>query len=62
MGVFNNPKLQFYLRITQLAVAIAFLVVISYAGVHRGWWKNINAAIAVGGKRASHADWILYGF
>lgn len=59
MGLFNNPKLQYSLRITQLAVAIAFLIVISYAGVHRGWWKNINSALAVGGEGASHDDWVL---
>lgn len=59
MGLFINPRLQYYFRITQLAVAIAFLVVISYAGVHRGWWKNINAALAVGGEGASHDDGVL---
>lgn len=50
MGFFNSPKLQYYLRIAQLAFALAFLIVISYAGVHRGWWRNINAALAVGGE------------
>ena len=50
MGFFSNPKFVYFLRIAQLLVSLGFLILICYAGVHRGWWKNINGAIAVGGK------------
>lgn len=50
MGFLNNPKLPYLVRIGQLAFAIGFLILISYAGTHRGWWGNINGALAVGGE------------
>lgn len=50
MGLFSNPKIPYFVRIAQLLLSIGFLVLISYAGAHRGWWKGINGALAVGGK------------
>lgn len=37
-------------RILQLAVAIPFLVLICWCGVHRAWWNNINGTLGIGGK------------
>ena len=51
MGFLSNPKLPYFVRIGQLAIAIGFLILICYSGTHRGWWRNINGAIAVGGKQ-----------
>lgn len=57
MGVLSNPKLPYFVRIAQLVLSIGFLILISYAGTHRGWWKDINGALAVGGKHfSSHAQ------
>ncbi len=50
MGFFgNHPKLLYFVRLLQICLASATLVFICYDGVHRGWWNNINGALAVGG-------------
>lgn len=54
MGLFTNPKILYFLRIAQLLISLGFLILVCYAGVHRGWWKNINGALAVGGKDRRH--------
>ena len=59
MGLLSNPKLPYFVRIAQLLLSIGFLILISYAGTHRGWWKGINGALAVGGKHFS--SYILQG-
>ncbi|KAL8858539.1 MAG: hypothetical protein Q9178_004833 [Gyalolechia marmorata] len=48
MSFFSNPKLLYFIRIGQLLLSIAFLVLICYAGTHRSWWNSINGALAVG--------------
>ncbi|CAF9916685.1 MAG: hypothetical protein HETSPECPRED_002981 [Heterodermia speciosa] len=51
MGLFSfleKPKILYSTRLAQLSFATAFLVVICYAGTHRGWWKNINPPLALG--------------
>ncbi|KAL2040575.1 hypothetical protein N7G274_006554 [Stereocaulon virgatum] len=47
MSIFSNPKTLYGARIWQFGFALGVLVLISYAGVHRGWWTNINGPIAV---------------
>lgn len=49
MVALSSPKTIYFSRIGQLAFAIGFLIILSYCGVHRAWWNNINGAIAVGG-------------
>lgn len=44
----SKPNLLFSVRCFQLAFALAFLIVISYSSVHRGWWNNITGDIAIG--------------
>lgn len=51
MGFLSNPKLPYGVRIAELVFGLGFLILICYAGVHRGWWTNINGALAVGGTR-----------
>ncbi|KAK3171614.1 hypothetical protein OEA41_003698 [Lepraria neglecta] len=48
MSILSNPKSLYGARIWQFGFAIGVLVLVSYAGVHRGWWPNINGALAVG--------------
>ncbi|KAK4696455.1 hypothetical protein P7C71_g1458, partial [Lecanoromycetidae sp. Uapishka_2] len=48
MSILTNPKSLYFSRLAQLLIAIGFLIVICDAGVHRGWWNNINGALAVG--------------
>lgn len=54
MGILSNPKVPYTVRLVQLGFGIAYLVLICYAGVHRGWWSNINGALAVGGIPIRH--------
>lgn len=54
MGFLSNPKFAYFVRIAQLVFGIGFLILICYAGTHRGWWKNINGALAVGGTFQPH--------
>jgi len=49
MSILSNPRTLYFTRILQLLFGIGFLVLVSDAGVHRGWWDNINGALAVGG-------------
>ena len=49
MSILSNPKSLYGARVWQFAFAVGVLVLISYAGVHRGWWPNINGALAVAG-------------
>lgn len=48
MSILSNPRTLYFTRILQLLFGIGFLVLISDSGVHRGWWKDINGALAVG--------------
>lgn len=48
MSILSNPRTLYFTRIVQLLFGIGFLVLVSDAGVHRGWWDNINGALAVG--------------
>lgn len=50
MSILSNPKSLYGARIWQFGFALGVLVLVSYAGVHRGWWPNINGALAVGGE------------
>ena len=49
MPSLSHPKALYFSRIAQLLFAIGFLVIISWSGVHRGWWRSINGSLAVGG-------------
>ncbi len=49
MSILSNPRTLYFTRIVQLLFGIGFLVLVCDAGVHRGWWDNINGALAVGG-------------
>ena len=49
MSILQNPKLLFLGRIAQLCIAIAFFVLMCWSGAHRGWWNQLNGALAVGG-------------
>jgi len=44
----SKPNLLFSLRCFQLCFALAFLIVICYCSVHRGWWNNVTGDIAIG--------------
>ncbi|KAL8639663.1 MAG: hypothetical protein Q9226_008846 [Calogaya cf. arnoldii] len=48
MSILSNPKLLYFIRIGQLLLGIAFLILICYDGTHRAWWNNINGPLAVG--------------
>ena len=50
MGFLENPKLLFYVRLVQTFFCTAFLVLVCYAGTHRGWWNNLNGPLALGGQ------------
>ena len=39
----------YFIRIAQLLFGIGFLILVSDASVHRGWWDNINGAVGLGG-------------
>lgn len=49
MGILQNPKLLYFIRILQFVLSIIFLILICYSGTHRQWWTNINGALALGG-------------
>ena len=44
----GNPL--YFVRIAQLLFGIGFLILVADASVHRGWWNNINGAVALGGR------------
>ena len=48
MSIFSNPRSLYITRITQFLFGAAFLILICYSGVHRGWWTSINGPLAVG--------------
>ncbi|MCJ1409516.1 hypothetical protein MMC19_003597 [Ptychographa xylographoides] len=49
MDMLRKPKVLFFARIAQLIFAIAFLILVSWCGTHRGYWiYNVTAAIAIG--------------
>lgn len=53
VGLFSNLKLLYFVCIAELLLNFVFLILISYAGTHRGWWKEINGVLAVGGRHRS---------
>ena len=48
MSILSSPRFLYFTRIAQLLFSVGFLILICYAGVHRGWWTSINGALAVG--------------
>lgn len=48
MSFLSNPRTLYTTRITQFVFGAAFLILICYSGVHRGWWTSINGPLAVG--------------
>ena len=48
MSILSNPRTLHITRITQFLFGVAFLILICYSGVHRGWWTSINGPLAVG--------------
>ena len=54
MSIFSNPRILYFTRIFQLSIGLGFLVTISYAGTHRGWYDNITGKIVVGGNPPHH--------
>lgn len=56
MSILRNPKLLFFTRIGQFIFAIAFLVLVSWCGTHRGYWNSgVTGPIALGGTRTKGA-------
>ena len=50
MDMLRNPKLLFIGRIGQLVFGIAYLILVSWCGTHRGYWNSgVTPAIAIGG-------------
>ena len=50
MDTLRNPKILFATRIGQLVFAVAYLILVSWCGTHRGYWNtNVTGAIALGG-------------
>ena len=43
-----SPSHLFNIRIIQVAFAIIYLILLSYCGVHRGWWLNLRDPLAFG--------------
>ncbi|MCJ1473559.1 hypothetical protein MMC13_002210 [Lambiella insularis] len=49
MSILRNPKLLLGTRIGQLIFGVAYLVLVSYCGTHRGYWNSgVTGAIALG--------------
>ena len=48
MSFLSNPRTLYFTRIAQFLFGVGFLILICYAGVHRGWWTSINGPLAVG--------------
>jgi len=49
MDTLRNPKILFATRIGQLVFAVAYLILVSWCGTHRGYWNsNVTGAIAIG--------------
>ncbi|MCJ1438919.1 hypothetical protein MMC27_008309 [Xylographa pallens] len=49
MDTLRNPKTLFTARIGQLVFAVAYLILVSWCGTHRGYWNsNVTGAIALG--------------
>lgn len=38
----------YFTRIPQFLFGVGFLIILCWSGVHRGWWNNINGALALG--------------
>ena len=48
MAFAQHLRLLYFIRLCQFAFALGFLVLICWCGTHRGYWNNVEAAIAVG--------------
>ncbi|MCJ1285443.1 hypothetical protein MMC26_004783 [Xylographa opegraphella] len=49
MDTLRNPKILFAIRIGQLVFSIAYLILVSWCGTHRGFWNsNVTGPIALG--------------
>ena len=49
MSILTNPRSLYFTRILQLLIGLGFLVTVSYAGAHKGWYTNLAGKIVVGG-------------
>ena len=49
LDILKSPKILYITRLVQLCFATGFLVLICFAGTHRGWWNSINGPLALGG-------------
>lgn len=50
MSIFTNLKSLLVFRSVQLILALALLILVSWSGIHRGWWKwwdGITGALAL---------------
>ena len=43
-----SPYYLFNIRIPQVVVAIIYLTLLCYCGVHHGWWLNLQAPLGIG--------------
>lgn len=48
MGFLESPKLLYFVRLLQIFFSTAFLVLVCFAGTHRGWWNNLDGPLALG--------------
>ncbi|CAD6565683.1 MAG: hypothetical protein ASARMPREDX12_006719 [Alectoria sarmentosa] len=43
-----SPSYLFNVRIIQVALALVYLVLLCYSGVHHGWWLNLRQPLGFG--------------
>lgn len=43
-----SPAYLFNTRILQIVLALVYLILLSYSGVHRGWWLNLSQPLGFG--------------
>lgn len=44
----RSPAVLFNVRILQVVLAIVYLVLLSYSGVHHGWWYHLEKPLGFG--------------
>ena len=48
MSILSSPRALYITRLVQLAFTLGFLILVCYSSVHRGWWENLDGALAIG--------------
>jgi len=54
------PKTLFNIRIGQIIIAIAYLALLSYSGVHRGWWYHLEKPLGFGSTSITSPLWAFF--